>query len=158
MAETLHHYEVGLTWSGNDGSGTASYRSYRRRHQLHAAGKPAIPGSADPAFRGERNRWNPEELLVGSLAACHQLWYLHLCAEAGIVVVAYEDQAEGIMIEEACGAGQFAKVVLRPHVVVAPGSDTAKALSLHHEANIMCFIARSVNFPVTHEPQITLAT
>jgi organic hydroperoxide reductase OsmC/OhrA len=157
MPEKAHRYEVGLVWSGNDGSGTASYRSYRRRHQLHVAGKPTIAGSADTAFQGERDRWNPEELLVGSISACHQLWYLHLCADAGIVVVAYEDQAEGIMIEKAEGAGQFSQVVLRPRVVVAPGSDVTKAFGLHHEANAMCFIARSMNFPVTHEPQITIA-
>ena len=47
-----------------------------------------IAGSADPAFRGDRTRYNPEDLLVASLAACHMLWYLHLAADAGVVVVA----------------------------------------------------------------------
>ena len=157
MPEKAHRYEVTVVWSGNDGPGTVSYQSYRRSHKLHSQGKPVIPGSADPAFRGEPDRWNPEELLIASLSACHQLWYLHLCAAAGVVVVGYEDKAEGVMIEEADGAGQFSHVVLKPHVVVAPGSNTAMALSLHHEANGMCFIARSMKFPVTHEPRITVA-
>lgn len=153
MPARLHRYHVGLEWSGNEGSGTSSYCSYSRSHLLHAPAKPSIPGSADPAFRGTDQRWNPEELLVGSLSACHQLWYLHLCADAGLIVFAYEDHAEGVMAEDAGGEGQFERVVLRPQVTLAPGSDIARALALHHEAGTKCFVARSVNFPVLCEPQ-----
>ena len=95
MAKT-HHYAVTVQWTGNTGSGTADYRSYSRQHEISAgADKPKIPGSADRVFRGDTTRWNPEELLVASLSACHKLTYLHLCADAGIVVVAYigEQQA-----------------------------------------------------------------
>ena len=158
MVGKQHRYEIHLRWTGNEGTGTSSYRAYGRAHELSVEGKPAIPGSSDPSFRGDPARWNPEELLVASLSACHQLWYLHLCATAGVVVTAYEDRAEGVMVEEPGGAGQFTGVVLRPHVTVAPGSDTAKALALHHAASEMCFIARSMNFPVAHEPSVTVAT
>lgn len=158
MAEKQHRYRVRIAWTGNQGAGTSSYRAYSRAHQVTADGKTAIEGSADPAFRGDAGRWNPEEMLVASLAACHQLWYLHLCAEAGIVVTGYEDQAEGMMVEEADGAGQFTGVVLRPRVTLAPGSDSAKARELHHDANAKCFIARSVRFPVLHEPTIIVAS
>ena len=89
-----------------------------------------------------------------SLAACHKLWYLHLCAEAGVVVTAYVDDATGIMEESADGGGQFVEVTLKPRVSLAPGSDAAKALSLHHEAHSKCFIARSVNFPVQCDASI----
>ncbi|ALG72414.1 peroxiredoxin [Azospirillum thiophilum] len=157
MAHREHRYAVRLDWTGNLGSGTSSYRGYSRDHALGAGDKPAIPGSADPAFRGDPARWNPEELLVGALSACHQLWYLHLCAAAGITVTAYADAAEGVMAEEADGAGQFVAVVLRPRVTLAPGSgaaDMEKAVALHHEAAEKCFIARSVNFPVRHEPTV----
>jgi organic hydroperoxide reductase OsmC/OhrA len=150
-----HRYEVCTRWTGNTGTGTSSYREYKRDHEISAAGKPAIPGSSDPHFRGDRTRWNPEELLVASLAACHQLWYLHLCAEAGIVVSAYEDRAEGIMVEEADGGGRFTRVVLRPHVTIDPKSDAALARQLHAKAHALCFIARSVNFTVEHEPTVT---
>lgn len=149
-----HRYRVRLDWTGNAGTGTSSYRAYRRDHVLSVEGKPALKGSSDPSFRGDPARWNPEELLVASLSACHQLWYLHLCAAAGIVVTAYADHAEGVMIEAADGAGQFSGVVLRPEVTVAAGADAERARALHHEANAMCFIARSVNFPVTHEPVV----
>ncbi|WP_372394422.1 OsmC family protein [Azospirillum sp. HJ39] len=157
MTHREHRYAVRLDWTGNLGSGTSSYRGYSRDHRLGAGDKPAIPGSADPAFRGDPARWNPEELLVAALSSCHQLWYLHLCAAAGIVVTAYADEAEGVMVEESSGAGQFSAVVLRPRVTLAPGAgaaDMEKALALHHEAAEKCFIARSVNFPVRHEPAV----
>ncbi len=151
-----HRYRVRLDWAGNEGSGTSSYRAYGRAHVLGAPGKPDIPGSSDPHFRGDPARWNPEELLVAALSACHQLAYLHLCATAGIVVTAYEDAAEGVMVEEPGGAGRFESVVLRPRVTIAAG-DAAKALALHHDAHDVCFIARSVNFPVTNAPEIVTA-
>ena len=149
-----HRYRVRLDWTGNEGSGTASYRTYSRSHILSGEGKPDIEGSSDPHFRGDPSRWNPEELLVGALSSCHQLAYLHMCATAGIVVTAYEDDAEGVMVEEPGGAGQLSSVVLRPRVTVAAGADVEKANTLHHEAHAVCFIARSVNFPVTNEPVI----
>ena len=153
MAARQHHYELTVEWTGNTGAGTAGYRAYERRHEVTSliAGKPGIAGSSDPAFRGDRERWNPEELLVASLSACHQLWYLHLCADAGIVVTAYVDRAEGIMTEEADGSGRFTSVVLHPTVTVAPGSDVDRARALHDDAHARCYVARSVAFPVRHE-------
>jgi len=151
-----HGYAVRLNWTGNDGSGTSAYRAYSRSHELSAPGKPAIPGSSDPAFQGDPARWNPEELLVASLSACHQLWYLHLCAEAGIVVEAYSDDASGVMVEQPDGAGQFESVTLRPRARLARGADAQAARALHHEAAKMCFIARSVSFRVDHEPSFEI--
>jgi organic hydroperoxide reductase OsmC/OhrA len=153
-----HHYQLHLKWTGNTGTGTSSYRAYRRDHEITCAGKSLIAGSADPKFRGDQTRWNPEELLVASLAACHELWYLHLCADAGIIVVAYEDAPEGFMDETADGAGQFTRVVLRPRVLLRAGSDRDRALALHEKAHALCFIARSVNFPVENQPDVTLET
>lgn len=155
MADTQHRYAVTVTWTGNIGAGTASYRGYERAHDIMADGKATIAGSSDPAFRGNAGRWNPEELLVASLSACHKLWYLGLCAQAGVVVTAYEDSAEGSMSEEAGGAGQFTSVTLRPHVTISADSDEATAVALHHRAHAMCFIARSVNFPVSNVPTVT---
>jgi len=150
----LHRYAVTVTWTGNKGTGTSGYKAYERAHEISAgAQKPVIPGSSDPSFRGDAARWNPEELLVASLSACHKLWYLHLCAEAKIVVTSYIDHAEGFMEESPDGAGQFQRVVLRPEVTLAPGSDIGKAEELHEAAHSKCFIARSVNFPVEHEPK-----
>lgn len=156
MPQREHRYSVHLTWTGNTGTGTSSYREYKRDHELASPGKAVISGSSDPHFRGDRSRWNPEELLVASLSACHQLWYLHLCADAGVVVTAYEDRAEGVMVEEADGGGRFLRVVLRPAVAIATHSERSVALALHEKAHALCFIARSVNFPVEHEPTVTV--
>ncbi len=147
-----HHYKTQVTWTGNLGSGTDNYRSYLRNHNITAAGKPTIPASSDPAFRGDRTRYNPEEMLVASLSSCHMLWYLHLCAVAGVVVIDYSDEAIGTMIETADGGGRFKEVTLHPNVKVADASMIEKAKALHHDANKMCFIANSVNFLVLHNP------
>lgn len=149
-----HRYTATVVWSGNRGTGTSSYRAYGRDHDIAAGGKPAIAGSSDPAFRGDGARWNPEDLLVSALSACHMLSYLHLCAVAGIVVVAYADAAEGTMRETGDGGGRFTDVVLRPRVTIASG-DPAQAAGLHEEAHRLCFIASSVDFPVRCEAQIT---
>jgi organic hydroperoxide reductase OsmC/OhrA len=158
MVDQRHTYPVRIDWTGNQGSGTSSYRAYSRAHTISAPGKPAIEGSSDPAFRGDPAKWNPEALLVASLSTCHQLWYLHLCADAGIVVLAYRDDASGVMAEQADGAGQFESVTLRPHATLAPGADELTARRLHDEAARMCFIARSVAFHVEHEPSFEIGT
>ena len=143
-----HHYPVRMKWTGNTGAGTREYRGYERAHEYSVDGKPIIPGSSDPNFRGDRTRYNPEELLVMSLSSCHMLWYLHLCAERKIVVVDYVDEAVGLMMETADTGGHFVEVTLRPVVMLAAGSDVALAESLHDRAHHLCFVANSVNFPV----------
>jgi organic hydroperoxide reductase OsmC/OhrA len=152
-----HKYAVTVTWTGNTGTGTSGYRDYQRAHAIAAEGKPAIAASSDPVFHGDRTRWNPEELLVAALSSCHQLAYLHLCADAGIVVTAYVDHAEGWMAQTPDGGGHFTRVLLHPQVTVAAGSDVAKAKELHHQAHALCFIANSVNFPVENEAEIVVA-
>ena len=116
--------------------------------------KPAISGSSDPAFRGNDDRWNPEDLMVAAVSACHKLWYLHLCAVAGVNVVAYVDRAEGVMTEDTKRGGYFIGVTLKPEVTITADSDPAKAAALHHDAHEKCFIANSVNFPIVCEPSI----
>jgi organic hydroperoxide reductase OsmC/OhrA len=124
---------------------------------VSADGRPDLAGSADPTFRGDAARWNPEQLLVAALSQCHMLWYLHLCATNGIVVTGYVDHAHGEMRTHQDGAGEFTSVVLRPEVEVAEPAMVDRAVALHAEAPTLCFIARSVNFPVDHEPTVTAA-
>lgn len=148
----LHHYQLQLKWTGNQGKGTSNYRAYSRDHEFHFPEKGiVIPGSSDPAFRGDPTRYNPEELLVASLASCHMLWFLHLSSEAGVVVLGYTDQPTGQMQESAEEGGYFVKVTLHPKVQVAEQGMIEKVDALHHHANKLCFIANSVNFPVGHE-------
>jgi len=151
MSGTAHEYQINLKWTGNQGSGTSKYREYKRDHTISIKGKPDILGSSDPAFRGDPKRYNPEDMLVASLASCHMLWFLHLCATNKIVVLNYEDEATGTMTENTDGSGQFKSVTLNPHITLADHSMEAKADSLHEKANKACFIANSCNFPVYHK-------
>ena len=155
-----HHYRLTTTWTGNLGTGTSDYRAYSRDHEIAIAGKSApLPGSSDAAFRGDPARYTPEELLVASLSACHMLWFLHLCADAAIVVTEYADDASGAMSENVvpgpdAGSGEFTRVILRPRAVIADSARIADAMALHARAHELCFIARSVNFPVDHQPVV----
>lgn len=158
MAGNRHSYRTTLNWTGNRGSGTSGYVAYGRDHVIGADGKPPLPGSSDPAFRGDAARYNPEELLVASLSACHMLWYLHLCAEAGVTVTAYEDSADGAMETDGSGGGRMVSVTLRPKATLTPDSDQETARALHETAHEHCFIANSVNFPVTCAPAFSLAS
>lgn len=155
MAEKKHHYSLNLVWTGNTGAGTTDYRAYQRDFQITAAGKPVLLGSSDPAFRGDPARYNPEEWLVGALSSCHLLWYLHLCATAGVVVEAYSDQPQGSMVETADGGGHFTQVELFPTVVVQSVNMLERAYELHAQAHHLCFIANSCNFPIAVTPTIT---
>ena len=153
MTHGVHKYAIQVSWTGNRGTGTSSYSAYGRQHIISAGSKPDIAGSSDPAFRGNPDRWNPEDLMVAAASACHKLWYLHLCAEAGIVVMAYQDQAEGTMIDDH-GHGAFTEIVLRPQVQIRLGDDIETAQQLHHSAHEKCYIANSVNFPIKCKPRI----
>lgn len=150
-----HHYVVSNCWTGNLGAGTSAYTAFSRNHELSAGTKSAaILGSSDPVFRGDPSRYNPEELLVGALSACHMLVMLHLCADAGIVVTSYSDEAEGEMREHD-DTGEFTRVVLRPRMTITDPSRISDVMALHHRAHELCFIVRSVNFPVEHAPVVT---
>jgi organic hydroperoxide reductase OsmC/OhrA len=146
-----HHYKATINWTGNTGAGTKDYRSYERSHTIHIDDKADIAGSSDPGFRGDRSCYSPEDLLLSSVSACHMLWYLHLCTTAGVVVTAYEDKAEGTMVETSDGGGYFTRVVLKPVITLKDAAMQAKADELHHEANKLCFIANSVKFEILHK-------
>jgi organic hydroperoxide reductase OsmC/OhrA len=148
-----HQYQTSLVWAGNKGSGTMDYRSYDRSYIISIANKPDIYGSSDSAFLGDRTKHNPEDLFVAAISSCHMLWYLHLCSQNGIIVLDYKDKAVGKMEEIPDGSGKFKEVTLHPVVTISDQAHTEKALALHKEANKMCFIANSCNFPISHEPQ-----
>jgi organic hydroperoxide reductase OsmC/OhrA len=150
-----HHYEAYLVWTGAAQGPTSGYEAYSRDYRVEVEGKPPLEGSSDPTFRGDPTRYNPEDLLVVSLSACHMLSYLHLCASAGIEVVAYEDRPRGTMAIKDRKM-RFVDVLLEPKVTIARG-DAEKAIALHEEAHAQCFIASSVNFPVRHQPTVERA-
>lgn len=147
-----HYYNLTLQWTGNSGSGTSNYRTYERSHIISAKNKEPIFASADPAFRGDKTKYNPEEFLLASISGCHMLWFLHLCADNSIIVTDYIDNPTGIMEETNNGGGRFREVTLNPVVTVKDISSLEKLNDLHKRANELCFIANSVNFIVRHHP------
>ena len=147
-----YHYALIVKWTGNTGEGTANYRAYERSHLIEVKNKASIKGSSDPAFRGDETMHNPEELFLASISTCHLLWYLHLCADASIIVTDYTDNATDTMTETANGGGRFTEVVLHPTVTITNETMLAKATALHHKANELCYIANSCNFSILHEP------
>ncbi len=154
----IHTYSLSVEWTGNTGVGTADAQAYQRSHNINVPGKGVMECSSDPAFRGDKSKYNPEELFLASLSSCHMLWYLHLCADAGIVVVAYSDEPKGVMTEETPhGRGRFTEVTLYPSVTIKDSSLVNKAILLHEAAHQKCFIANSCNFPVGHSPKIMIA-
>lgn len=152
-----HRYRVDVVWTGNRGTGTDGYRNYSRNHSIRVPGKPELAGSADPTFRGDATKYNPEDMLVAALSTCHMLSYLHMATVAGVVVTDYRDSAEGTMVTEGDG-GRFTEVVLRPVVTITAASDPARAEAAHEAAHHACFIANSVNFPVRCEPRTVVAS
>jgi len=152
-----HKYNITTKWTGNNGTGTSNYKEYERSYSIFVENKAEILGSSDPTFRGDKSKHNPEDLLVSSLSSCHMLWYLHLCAEAGVIVTDYIDNATGIMLETSNGGGHFIEVTLNPIVIVTELSMVEKAEELHNKANELCYIANSVNFPVYHKSTIIQA-
>jgi organic hydroperoxide reductase OsmC/OhrA len=148
-----HHYQLKIEWTGNAGTGTTHAAAYQRSHTMSAAGKQDLHCSSDPAFRGDPTKYNPEEFLVAAISSCHMLWYLHLCADAGIVVTAYIDNPEGNMVEATPKErGRFTDVTLNPVITITAATMNEKAQTLHEKAHEMCFIANSCNFPVYHKP------
>lgn len=151
-----HDYTTRVVWTGNRGEGTAHYRAYDRSWDIAVPAKPVVPCSNDPLLGGDPAKMNPEDLLLSALSACHMLWYLHYASDAGLRVTAYEDRPIGQGEVGKGGAGRFVRVTLRPSVTLAAGSDLAAAEAIHHRIHQVCFIARSVNFPVDYAPEFVL--
>ncbi len=150
-----HDYKASIVWEGNTGTGTSAYAAYERAHRIIIDGKPDIPGSSDPAFRGDPSRHNPEDLFLSALSGCHMLFYLYLCSANEIRVISYEDDARGTMTVNSEGGGKFDIVTLHPRVVIAAGNDETLAFELHDKAHELCYIANSCSIPIHHEPTIT---
>ena len=150
MNTSSPEYTCRISWTGNRGQGTHTYRGYDRSWNVETPGKPIISCSNDPLLGGDPSLANPEDLLLCSLAACHMLWYLHLASDAGVVVMGYQDNPKGIGELEPGGAGRFVEVCLHPRITLAENSDHVLADALHARIHDVCFIARSMNFPVTY--------
>lgn len=150
-------YDIKVELTGDEGEGTSDYVSYQRSHKISAKAKYGdIIASSNRSLLGDRSKYNPEELLIASIAACHMLCYLQLCAEYDIVVTGYTDNATGRLIRSNDGSGSICSVTLNPIVVLENEKVLGLATSIHEKASRMSFIANSCNFHVEHNPVMTV--
>jgi organic hydroperoxide reductase OsmC/OhrA len=150
-----HTYKSQLIWDGNLGDGTSTYQGYGRQYRVVIDGKPDLHGTADPLFRGDPAKHNPEDLFLAAVSSCHMLSYLALCARASINVVGYRDDATGELLFEG-GGGRFTEIRLHPTVTVADAKDVDRAKALHERAHELCFIANSCSAPIHHEATVNV--
>lgn len=145
-----HLFKAKALWSSDRKN--ENIKSYSRNHTIAIEGKPVLNVSAAKAFKGDPTLYNPEDMLLGSLVSCHMMSYLYVCAQNGIEVLAYSDDAVATLEVTPDGSGRFTEVVLNPKVIIANAERIEEALALHKKANQLCFIANSCNFPILHNP------
>ena len=140
-----HVYSARVEWSGSTGAG---YRSYPRAHTAWTPPAPeAFDLSADPHFRGDEDLSNPEQLLVLAASSCQLLSFLAVAARGGVDVLGYADDASGEMPADVVPQ-RITRIVLRPVVTVAPGTDHEVVTRMAHEAHEQCYIANSLTTEV----------
>jgi organic hydroperoxide reductase OsmC/OhrA len=147
----VHTYRCRLDWTGSTGAG---YEAYDRTHR--AVCPPAgseLRLSSDPAFGGNPDLLNPEQLLVAAASSCQMLSFLAYAARARIDVVSYVDEAEAIMPEDDKPM-RITEIVLRPRIVVGGEADEEHVRHLVERAHHACFIANSLRSEITIEPRI----
>jgi len=144
-----HLFKAKASWL-SDANG--DIKKYSRNHTISIEGKPDLNVSAAKAFKGDAALYNPEDMLLSSLVSCHMMSYLYVCAQNGIEVLKYTDDALAILEVMEDGSGRFTAVNLNPKVVIAQANRVDEALALHKKANQLCFIANSCNFPILHNP------
>lgn len=144
-----HIYTLNLQWLGEKGLSTIKND---RKYLVEIAGKPSFIGSADKVFHGDPQYYNPEDLLLASLSACHMMSYFYVCRKAGIEILSYNDHPEGALVLDSSGSGRFTQVILKPIIAIANVQQIDLAIFLHKEAGKLCFIANSVNFEIVYNP------
>ena len=142
-----------LTWHPMDQK--FSYNSYSRMYTIRAKGKPDFVGTAAPDYNGSKYHYNPEDMLIMSLSACHMLSYLAYASNSKVEVLSYQDDAQGVLHSENKRI-KFKEIILSPKIVISEDSDIKRAEALHEKAHDACFIANSVNFPILIQPKISI--
>lgn len=128
-----------------------------KSHSIHFVADKSIQVSAAKKFKGDASLLNPEELILSSLMSCHMMSYQYVCAQAGITLLAYEDQATLTLTVAADGSGRITHATLHPTCTIAATDAIALATQLHDQAHQLCFIANSCNFPIKIKPLIKQA-
>ncbi len=154
MSGRVHSFDAELRWSGSTAAGDDAYD---RAHDVRCS--PAADElrlSADPAFRGDPARLNPEQLLVAAVSSCQLLSFLHVAARARVDVREYRDAAHATMDEDDPPV-RVGRIVLRPRIMVGPGTTEERVRKLCETAHRHCFIANSIGTEIVVEPEVELA-
>ena len=142
-----HEFSLRAEWNTTQSSPHPK-RGFLRDVVIQAEGPGELHGSAAKPFHGDPERWNPEQLMLAALVECHILSYLYVAGEAEIPVEKVSVRGE-LTLDSGANGGQITGATLYPEVWVADAMLLPRARQLHEEAHRQCFIARSVNFPIT---------
>jgi organic hydroperoxide reductase OsmC/OhrA len=143
-------YETRLNWRGSTGLG------WDRYDRLHSATAPPAEQEiriTTGESHGDPTILNPEQLLVMSASSCQMMSFLHLAAKARIDVVAYEDEATGVMPLDNEPL-RIAEITLRPRITVAGDASDERVRKLVQTAHEHCFIANSLNSAMSIETSV----
>lgn len=146
-----HLFKAKLNWDSEEDLISSSGKKFTKNHSIFIEGKKLLHVSAAKAFKGDPQLYNPEDLLLSSIVSCHMMSYLYVCAQKGIDIVSYQDQAEATLEVLENGSGRFIEVRLFPQVIIRNKEQITEAVLLHQKANKLCFIANSCNFPIVHQ-------
>ena len=145
-----HEFQVEINWKKPEQTPIVADKKKFKNHKITLDNKPDLNVSAAKSFKGDASLYNPEDLLLSSLASCHFMSYLYCCSQHGIEVLSYTDKAFAYLEVNADGSGRIIKVVLNPEFTITNPNQVELAILLHTKANKLCFIANSCNFPVEH--------
>jgi organic hydroperoxide reductase OsmC/OhrA len=147
----VHQFRAHCSWAGSTGAG---HREFAR--SVRAGAPPAdaeLTLSADPAFLGDAELLNPEQLLVLAAASCQLLAFLAVAARARIDVRDYRDDATATM-SEAHRPVRLDEIVLRPRITLVSGPTEERVRHLVDVAHRECFVAHSLATPIRIEPLV----
>ncbi len=149
----MSEHSITLTWQRT--TDDFNIKTYNRTHAVKFSGGSQLEVTAAPAYLGDPNITNPEELLVAALSSCHMLTFLAIAANKGLVIDEYIDDAVGALGKNPEGKMALTQITLRPKITFSnanqPDANTLHAI--HEKAHANCFIANSVSCEVTIEPQ-----
>jgi organic hydroperoxide reductase OsmC/OhrA len=149
-----HTYRATLTWEGSTSDG---YEHYDRTHRVETPpAKQALTLSGDPAFGGDAEKPNPEQLLLAAASSCQLLSFLAFAARSRIEVLSYTDEAEAIMPEDDLPV-RITQITLRPRITVGPEANVDRVYRLVDKAHDECYIANTISAEMKLEAEVEVA-
>jgi peroxiredoxin-like protein len=137
-----HHYDAHLA-GGPTGYATMS-----------GPGLPDLRMAAPADFDGPGDAWSPEHMLLAAVQSCLLLTLRAVARASHLEFVSLDVEAAGT-VDRQDGVTRFTEIVLRPRLVVAPGTDRALALKVLEKSEKHCLVSASLSTPIRLEPEIT---